>query len=109
MEQWRTRYYQRDDRRRPSLEFAWKGNSRIVRDSRSGVIEEYEISDTGLAIAAMLASPRTLPQIARALGEPDEDGIAGEITGLLEHNLLFQDGASYLSLIVESGRERGSL
>ena len=102
---WRTRYYRQDNLHKPSLEFFRDGNSRVIRDSRSETIENYEISDTGMKILEMLDSPKTPARLARLLGELDEREVEVEIECLHKHKLLFQDGASYLSLVVESGRE----
>ncbi|MFQ5852890.1 MAG: RiPP maturation radical SAM C-methyltransferase [Candidatus Binatia bacterium] len=107
IDRWHTRWLQRDRKFKPRLVFKWRGNSKVVYDSRWGTAVEHEIGAAGLRILDLLTAPRRLPQMAKELGGISETELEYHIASLQQHGLIFQEKDRYMSLIVDSGRDRG--
>jgi magnesium-protoporphyrin IX monomethyl ester (oxidative) cyclase len=106
---WHRRWHQRDGKLKPSLVFEWRGETRIVSDSRSGEVMEHEIDEPGLRILDLLASPLTLLKLKEDLPDLSDNELVEHLSKLQSINLLFQERNSYISLVVDTGMDSGYL
>ena len=94
---------------RPRLEFEWRGESKVVFDSRSGVATEHQIGATSSTILDLLTEPMKLPQMVQQLESMPEPEVKSQIDWLLGKGLIFEEKDRYMSLVVDSGRDFGYL
>jgi ribosomal peptide maturation radical SAM protein 1 len=106
---WHSRWYQKDRRLKPKLVFAWRGDERIVYDSRSGAPVEHRVGPAGLGILDLLTVPLRLPDIGGKLKKFPDMNVQDALQSLKNHGLIFGEGDRYLSLITDSDRVEGAI
>jgi hypothetical protein len=98
--QWQTRWRGLDNGLPPRLYF--KGNSNIVYDSRSGVLVEHHIGETGRAILEFLSRPVRLEETKNVFSTERGIDISADMASLQQKGLIFQEGDRLLSLVLKS-------
>ncbi len=97
---WRTRALGADQKLKPELRFEERGLDRVVYDSRSGIAEEHRLGDVRLRVLDALSKPKRAAAVAAELGMVEAE-VAIEIDALDALGLVFREGDSALSLVVE--------
>jgi hypothetical protein len=102
--QWRQRWSPRPGELGPRLRFEARGGSRIVSDTRSGSEVEHHLEEEAIRVLESLSGPKKPQGVAAELAL-QETTVAKHLARLDELGLVFREGESYLSLVVEPGRE----
>lgn len=84
----------------PELYLKRDGDATLIRDTRSGSVVEYPISDTARRVLEVLAKPGRLSNLTAELGHLPGFDAAREVARLQEKGLLFQEHDRYLSLVL---------
>jgi ribosomal peptide maturation radical SAM protein 1 len=108
-ERWNTRWHERDGQLKPTLSFETCGDTRIVRDTRSGAVVRHEISALGLRILERLDDAMKLPRLVDHFPGTPGDELERELLALRERGLLFEEDDRFISLVVDSGRDEVSV
>lgn len=106
---WRSCWERRDGRPEPRLVVEWRGDSRVVCDTRSGAVVEREIDELGLRLLDLLQIPMKRSHLAAHFGDVPESELGDAIEALRASRLVFEEGERIMSLVVESGRVSGYL
>ena len=91
---------------RPRLEFDLRDDKKIICDSRSGTMVEHDVGPSGLAVLAALDRPSSVKRLAKKLDDFSEPDLEREVESLREARLVFEEDQRYMSLVVDSDRER---
>ncbi len=100
MDHWHERWNQRDQGLKPRLLFKWRGDSRVIYDSRSGVGQEHEPGELGMQILNILDTPMKPARMLKRLSVSEQE-LSAELEKLLEKRLVFREGDLWMHLIVE--------
>ena len=87
----------------------WQGEIPFVNDSRFGAIQVHRIDPLDWRVLEQLEKPRTWTQVARVLDGVPEGPLRAVFERLRERRLVFEENEQYLSLIVDTGVEEGSI
>ena len=96
MEAWKN-----DDQSPPQLLLCENGDQSMIRDSRSGEINEYRIAEISSRILKFLADkPRRVGDVATEFGDVAGFDAHKEIAILRDKRLLFQEDSRFISLVL---------
>jgi len=109
VQQWHTRWHRRDGKLEPRLVFEWRGNAKIVLDTRRGTAVTHEIEPLGLRLLECLAEPSRRSRLPEELANVSATHIDGQLDALRQMGLIFQEKDRYMSLVIDSGRDEGYL
>jgi ribosomal peptide maturation radical SAM protein 1 len=96
VEQWTARFYVDDGLLHPKLFFNENSDPTIVYDTRSGYMEEHNLSPIGIQILIELESEKDIEELRRQFNTGNIDE---EINKLKEKRLLFNEENMFLSLV----------
>jgi ribosomal peptide maturation radical SAM protein 1 len=103
--QWQERWEHSKHGLLPRLEF--KGNSDIVRDSRSGAAIEYPVGPSEKSILNYLSKSTRIDEIIRVFSPKYGSDISNQIEFLQEKGLVFQEGDRMMSLVLDEESRKG--
>lgn len=99
---WSDRWYTKDNLVAPQLYFLNGNENNVVYDSRSGVINKYELTSTAKKILDQLIKPVHKLNLFTLLPEVNEQEMETELESLIDNKLIFQEGQRMMSLVCES-------
>ncbi len=108
-DQWLSLWKKTKENGCPRLEYQTKDGREIVFDSRSGDSKDHQLDTVHLDLLRALSTPTTIPRLKKRVPHYKEEEIAFGVKHLQVQRLLFQENDQYMSLVVDSQRDRGSL
>lgn len=92
-----------DDNSHPELLLYKDGDQHMIRDSRSGELQEYPIGEVGVRILNLLSDTKRMGDVANEFRDVAGFDAAKEIADLREKGLLFHEDNRFISLVLTNG------
>ena len=97
---WNTRWYNRDGKEQAQLRLIDPDGEPAVYDSRTGEAVEHSISETARRLLYVLEEPHRMEDLAAALPDRPEEETAEAFAFLRQRDLLFEEDARFMSLVI---------
>jgi ribosomal peptide maturation radical SAM protein 1 len=97
VEAWRQQW---NSAQRPEVTLSRTGGNAVVRDSRSGSMRTYQLSDAAADILGTTSRRRNRSEIGNALKSYDETQLRDGLRELLERDLVFEESEMFMSLVM---------
>ena len=109
IDHWLLRWPNGQDGGGPVVEYQTRGDEEIVYDTRSDQPIEHQFSPSCLQTLRTLKTPMRLSRLVQKLTDRTEADLQTDLHHLKQKRLIFQENDLYMSLIVETQRDRGSI
>lgn len=97
---WNTRWHQRDGLAKPILELVYRGEERVVVDTRYGTTVERSLTTIASDLLFALDYAARLHDVAKKLVDYSTDELESALTELRQLGLVFQEGDKFISVVV---------
>jgi len=109
VDSWNTKWNRRDQGSQPRLAIEWCGETRCVHDTRSGNDVYHELEPEGMTLLEEFNKPLNLERASETILRLSETAVERLTKELLDRGLLFEEQGRYMSLVVDYGRDEGTL